>query len=93
MGCIGKDNLDQLRKNLFGILCDKEKNDNKWERTLENVLIEVKGYFDLTNDSSFTKLLSKLSVVKMLNMKYFRRTILDCMNICSRLQDEKGKGI
>ena len=75
---------EKMRSQLFGLLCEYEKNRN-WERFLDSILIELLNIDEDRKTPDYYKLYSKLSSLRYLSYKYFRTTILDCMNLVTRL--------
>lgn len=76
----GYDN--KLKNKLFGLLCEFEK-DGEWESFLDSILIELMGYPEEEKTINYYKLFFKVSTLKYLNYKYFRKTIFDCMSLIS----------
>ena len=75
---------EKMRSQLFGLLCEYEKNRN-WERFLDSILIELLNIDEDRKTPDYYKLYSKLSSLRYLSYKYFRTTIFDCMNLVTRL--------
>lgn len=76
----GYDN--KLKNKLFGLLCEFEK-DGEWESFLDSILIELMGYPQEEKTINYYKLFFKVSTLRYLNYKYFRKTIFDCMSLIS----------
>ena len=75
---------DKLKSQLFGLLCEYEKNRN-WERFLDSILIELLELGEDRRTPEYYKLYSKISSLRYLSYKYFRSTIFDCMSLASRI--------
>ena len=75
---------EKIRSELFGLLCEYEKNRN-WERFLDSILIELLDVEDDKKTPTYYKLYSKLSSLRYLSYKYFRATIFDCMNLITKV--------
>ena len=75
---------EKMRSQLFGLLCEYEKNRN-WETCLDSILIELLNIDEDRKTPDYYKLYSKLSSLRYLSYKYFRTTIFDCMNLVTRL--------
>jgi hypothetical protein len=75
---------EKMRSQLFGLLCEYEKNRN-WERFLDAILIELLNIDEDRKTPDYYKLYSKLSSLRYLSYKYFRTTIFDCMNLVTRI--------
>ena len=72
-----------MRSKLFGLLCEREKNNSEWEKFLDSILIELIGYKDEDKTINYYILYSKLASLRFLRFNYFRKTIFDCMNLIS----------
>ena len=75
---------EKLRSELFGLLCEYEKNRN-WERFLDSILIELLDIEEERRTPTYYKLYSKISSLRYLSYKYFRATIFDCMNLVTKI--------
>ena len=75
---------DKMKSQLFGLLCEYEKNRN-WERFLDSILIELLELGEDRRTPDYYKLYSKISSLRYLSYKYFRSTIFDCMSLASRI--------
>lgn len=73
---------NKLKNKLFGLLCEFEK-DGEWESFLDSILIELMGYPQEEKTINYYKLFFKVSTLRYLNYKYFRKTIFDCMSLIS----------
>lgn len=76
--------LDKLKNKLYGLLCEKEK-DGEWEKFLDTLFIELSGFPEHNRTINYYSLLYKLSSLRYLDYKYFRRTIFECMNLIGTL--------
>ena len=74
---------NKLKNKLFGLLCEFEK-DGEWEKFLDSIVIELMGYPEEEKTINYYKLFYKVSTLKYLNYKYFRKTIFDCMSLVSK---------
>jgi len=74
---------NKMRSKLFGLLCEREKNNSEWEKFLDSILIELIGYKDEDKTINYYILYSKLASLRFLRFNYFRKTIFDCMNLIS----------
>ena len=75
---------DKMRSQLFGLLCEYEK-DRNWERFLDSILIELLEVSEEERSANYYKLYAKVSSLRYLSYKYFRTTIFDCMNLVTKL--------
>ena len=75
--------MNQLKNKMFGLLCEYEKGRN-WEKFLDAILIELKGFDDGNRPINFYKLYYKLAACRYLSYDYFRKTIFDCMELVGR---------
>ena len=75
---------EKMRSELFGLLCEYEK-DRNWERFLDSILIELLDIEEERKTPTYYKLYSKLSSLRYLSYKYFRATIFDCMNLVTKI--------
>lgn len=71
---------NKLKNKLFGLLCEYEKG-RDWEKFLDSILIELKGFSEDQKTINYYILFHKLSSLRYLNYKYFRSTIFDCMSL------------
>lgn len=79
---------NKLKSQLFGLLCEYEKN-RDWEAFLDSIIIELMGYEEHQKTINYYKLFHKVSSLRYLSYKYFRTTIFDCMNLISRLETDE----
>lgn len=79
---------NKLKSQLFGLLCEYEKN-RDWEAFLDSIIIELMGYEEHQKTINYYKLFHKVSSLRYLSYKYFRTTIFDCMNLISRLEKDE----
>lgn len=75
---------NKLKNQLFGLLCEYEKERN-WEPFLDSIVIELMGYEEERRTINYYKLMYKVNSLRYLSYKYFRTTIFDCMNLVSRV--------
>lgn len=76
---------NKLKSRLYGLLCEKEK-DGEWEKFLDSIIIELIGMED-SSSINYWALLAKLHSLKYLSYNHFRRTIFECMNLISGLEN------
>lgn len=74
---------NKLKNKLFGLLCEFEK-EGEWEKFLDSIIVELMGYPEEEKTINYYKLFYKVSTLKYLNYKYFRKTIFDCMSLVSK---------
>lgn len=70
---------NKLKGRLYGVLCEKEKENGDWEKFLNSILIELIGLEP--NSINYWALIGKLSSLRFLNYEYFRKTIFESMNL------------
>ena len=76
--------IKRLRNRLYGVLCEREKG-GEWEKFLDSIIIELLGATEEQKSVGYYVLLSKLSACRLLDYKYFRTTVLECMGIFDKL--------
>ena len=74
---------NKLKNRLFSLLCEYEKG-GEWEAYLDAIIIELLGIPVAARGINFYSLFSKISALKYLSYKYFRKTIFDCMSILGK---------
>lgn len=75
---------NKLKGRLYGVLCEREK-DGEWEKFLDSIIIEVRGLG--ANCINWWPLTGKLHALRYLSYEYFRKTIFECMNLISDLEE------
>lgn len=75
---------NKLKGRLYGVLCEKEKENGDWEKFLNSILIELMGLGP--NSIHYWALIGKLNALHLLNYDNFRRTIFECMNLIGGLE-------
>lgn len=75
---------NKLKGRLYGVLCEKEKENGDWEKFLNSILIELKGLEP--SSINYWPLMAKLNSLRFLNYEYFRKTIFECMNLIGGLE-------
>lgn len=75
---------NKLKGRLYGVLCEKEKENGDWEKFLNSILIELKGLEP--SSINYWPLMGKLNSLRFLNYEYFRKTIFECMNLIGGLE-------
>lgn len=76
---------NRLKSKLFGLLCEFEK-DGEWEPFLDSILIELIGMPEDNRTINYFALFYKISSLRYLNYKYFRKTVFDCMGLLSKVE-------
>ena len=74
---------NKLKNKLFGLLCEFEKG-REWERFLDSILIELRGFEEDKKTIDYYTLFYKLSSLRYLKYEYFRTTIFDCMDLLGK---------
>lgn len=77
---------NKLKNKYFGLLKEREKN-GEWEKFLEQILIELMGFSEENHTINYERLLNKTQSLKFLRYEYFRRTVFECMNLITGLDD------
>lgn len=77
---------NKLKNKYYGLLKEKEKN-GEWEKFLDTILIELLGFSEKNKTINYYRLFYKTSSLKYLRYEYFRKTIFECMNLISNLED------
>jgi hypothetical protein len=78
---------NKLSGNLYGLLCERE-NRGQWEEYLNAIQIELIGFEKELDSINYWKLMGKIGSLKLLNYKYFRKTIFDCIQLLDSLNRE-----
>lgn len=74
-----------MKKKLYGLLREREKEGGEWEKFLDTILIELIGYDETCKTIDYYVLFSKLAACRYLSFKYYRKTIFECMNLFDRI--------
>lgn len=74
---------NKLKSMLFGLLREYEK-DRNWEDFLDSILVQLLGYPEDYKTINYYILYYKLSSLRYLRHKYFRKTIFECMNLVEK---------
>ena len=77
---------NSLKSKLFGLLCEYEKG-REWEKFLDSILIELKGFDEDERTINYYILFHKVSSLRYLRYEYFRSTIFDCMSMLSKTEE------
>ena len=77
---------NKLKSKLFGLLCEREKG-REWEKFLDTILIELTGFPEKEQTINYFRLYHKTSSLRYLRYEFFRKTIFECMNLISNLED------
>lgn len=77
---------NKLKNKYFGLLKEREKN-GEWEKFLEQILIELMGFNEENRTINYERLINKTQSLKFLRYEYFRRTVFECMNLITGLED------
>ena len=75
---------NKLKGRLYGVLCEKEKENGDWEKFLNSIIIELRGLGP--NSINYWALIGKLNSLYLLKYDYFRSTIFECMNLIGGLE-------
>lgn len=75
--------LNKLKNKYYGLLCEYEK-DREWERFLDAILVELRGFDEDSKTINFYELFYKTASLRYLSYKYFRTTIFECMSLLSK---------
>jgi hypothetical protein len=82
---VGEGYRNKLKNRVFSMLCELEK-DGEWEAFLDSILVELMGLSEEYKTINFYIIWYKLSSMRYLNYKYFRKTAFDVMNLLSKLE-------
>ena len=63
----------------------KKKKNGEWEKFLDSIIIEVRGLG--ANSINWWPLIGKLTQLKYLSYEYFRKTVFECINLISGLNE------
>ena len=77
---------NKLKNKYFGLLRESEKN-GEWEKFLDTILIELTGFPEKEQTINYFRLYHKTSSLRYLRYEFFRKTIFECMNLISNLED------
>ena len=75
---------NKLKSQLFGLLCEYEK-DRNWEPFLDSIIIELMGFSEDQKTINYYRLFYKVSSLRYLSYKYFRTTVFDCMSLITKV--------
>lgn len=76
---------NKLKNRLYGCLCELEKG-GTWEEALDSIIIELLGFPEENRTIDYYIIFHRISSLRYLNYKYFRKTVFDTMSILSRLE-------
>lgn len=76
---------EKMKNKLFGLLRERERG-GEWEKYLDTILIELAGYNESSKTIEYYTLFYKLSMLRFLSFKYYRKTIFECMNLFDRVE-------
>lgn len=79
---------NNLKNRYFGLLKEKEKG-GEWEKFLDTILIDLLGFEDEEKTINYYRLIHKTTSLRYLRYEYFRKTIFECMNLISGLDEGK----
>lgn len=79
---------NKLKSMLFGLLNEYEK-DGEWENFLDSILIELMGVPEEEWTINYLRLWRKISALKYLRHKYFRKDIFDAMNLVGKNDEQR----
>jgi hypothetical protein len=77
---------NKLKNKYFGLLREREKN-GEWEKFLDTILIELMGFNDNNKTINYERLINKTQSLRYLRYEYFRKTVFECMNLITGLDD------
>lgn len=77
---------NKLKNKYFGLLREREKN-GEWEKFLDTIIIELMGFSDDNKTINYERLINKTQSLKYLRYEYFRKTVFECMNLITGLDD------
>ena len=77
---------NKLKNKYFGLLREREKN-GEWEKFLNTIIIELMGFSDDNKTINYERLINKTQSLKYLRYEYFRKTVFECMNLITGLDD------
>jgi len=77
---------NKLKNKYFGLLREREKN-GEWEKFLDTILIELMGFSDDNKTINYERLINKTQSLRYLRYEYFRKTVFECMNLITGLDD------
>ena len=78
---------NKLKNKYFGLLREREKG-GEWEKFLDTIIIELLGFDDNNKTINYERLLNKTQSLKFLRYEYFRKTVFECMNLITGLDDQ-----
>jgi hypothetical protein len=77
---------NKLKNKYFGLLREREKN-GEWEKFLDTIIIELMGFSDDNKTINYERLINKTQSLRYLRYEYFRKTVFECMNLITGLDD------
>ena len=77
--------MNKLKNRLYGCLCEFEKG-GTWEEALDSILIELMGFPEERRTIDYYIVFHRVSTLRYLSYKYFRKTVFDIMSMLSRLE-------
>ena len=78
--------LNKLKNKLFGLLRERER-DREWEKFYDTIMIELMGFPEDKRTINYYILCRKFSSCRYLRFVYFRKTILECMNLIGTMEE------
>ena len=78
---------NKLKNKYFGLLREREKG-GEWEKFLDTIIIELLGFSENNQTINYERLLNKTQSLKFLRYEYFRKTVFECMNLITGLDDQ-----
>lgn len=78
----------RLKGRLFGLLCEREKN-GEWEKFLDTITIELRGMKTEADGPTYRSFMYKIYELRYLSYKYFRSTVLDCINAIGKVEKDQ----
>ena len=85
-----ENNLNRITNQIFKLLPNREEG-NDWETPLQNLIVEISGFNNLLQDQTdlfhlLCKLEALLTLTKEEDFLMFRKTIFECLGLCSGLK-------
>lgn len=82
---VGNAYTNKLKSRLYGALCELEKK-GTWEEALDSILIELMGFPEERKTIDYYIIFHRISSLRYLSYKYFRKTVFDTISMLSRLE-------
>ena len=79
---------EKMKKRLYGLLREREKN-GEWEKFLDTITIELRGMKAEADGPTYRSFMYKIYELRYLSYKYFRSTVLDCINAIGKVEKDQ----